>query len=424
MAMLMCSRPRFARRPFAAVLACGVSLFLAGCGGGSTSTVAPPGQPSTQGTCITTASISPPLHTQGADIIDRNNRRVKLVATNWYGAEESDFVAAGLEIADVNQIASEIKCLGFNSVRLPWSNQMYETNPVVSDAAVSANPSLKGKHALDVFDAVVSALTAQGLAIILDNHVSIAGWCCNNSDGNQLWYNATYPESRWIADWQGMAAHYKSQPLVIGADLRNEPRATATWGGDPSTDWHAAAQRGGNAVLTTNPNLLVFVEGISYAGDLTGVAQLPVVLAFSNQLVYEAHEYQWYGATMSATQLQQRLDQRWGYIRTPEQSYTAPVWLGEFGTCHTNPNCLTNTALNSQGLWFSSLIQYMKSTDIDWSYWAVNGTEARATGAGGTRILGAEETYGVLNMTWSGPSGPSPTPTLLQTLQGIMPASH
>jgi Cellulase (glycosyl hydrolase family 5) len=31
------------------------------------------------------------------------------------------------------------------------------------------------------------------------------------------------PESTWIADWKALAARYKGNPTVIGADLHNEP---------------------------------------------------------------------------------------------------------------------------------------------------------------------------------------------------------
>jgi endoglucanase len=226
-----------------------------------------------------TSSIALPLHTEGRWIVDANGNRVKLRSVNWYGAEEQDFVPAGLEIETIQNIAHLIKTMGFNSVRLPWSNQMYESNPKITDQRVlAANPNLIGKHALDIFDDVVHALANEGLLIILDNHMSNADWCCSNNDGNALWYNQDYPESSWIADWKGMAARYANIPEVIGADLRNEPRADATWGGPEPTDWRAAAQRGGNAVLKVNPKLLIFVEGINYALDLTGVANLPVVL--------------------------------------------------------------------------------------------------------------------------------------------------
>jgi len=32
-------------------------------------------------------------------------------------------------------------------------------------------------------------------------------------------------------------------------------------GANPKLDWHAAAERGGNAVLAVNPLLLIMVEG-------------------------------------------------------------------------------------------------------------------------------------------------------------------
>src|SRR5260370_19994419 len=162
---------------------------------------------------------------------DENTRHVKLKGVNWYGAEEQDHGVAGLEIADLNQIAGKIKALGFNSVRLPWSNELYETNPPVSDIVVAANPQLKGLHAMEVFDSVVNALANQGLLIILDNHVSTADWCCSNTDGNQLWYNSQYPQTAWLADWQGIAGRYRAQPTVGAVDLRHEHRATTTRAG-------------------------------------------------------------------------------------------------------------------------------------------------------------------------------------------------
>jgi hypothetical protein len=102
-----------------------------------------------------------PLHTDGHWIVDRSGNRVKLDSVNWYGAEEEDFVPAGLELASLDSIAGQIKCMGFNSVRLPWSNQMVETNPVVSDYALAANPQFDGAQAMDVFDAAVNGAGAR-----------------------------------------------------------------------------------------------------------------------------------------------------------------------------------------------------------------------------------------------------------------------
>jgi endoglucanase len=83
-----------------------------------------------------------------------------------------------------------------------------------------------------------------------------------------------------------MAARFSTIPQVIGADLRNEPRGAAAWGGsDPSVDWQAAAELGGDAVQSADPRLLIFVEGVDFATDLSGVASLPVTLNVPDQVV-------------------------------------------------------------------------------------------------------------------------------------------
>lgn len=352
-----------------------------------------------------------PLHTAGQYIVDSNGYRVRLNAFNWYGTESTDYVVAGLQTESLQNIVSEIKSLGFNTVRLPWSNQMYESNPVVGDYALAANPSLEGENALTIFDQVISALTNAGIMVILDNHSSNAEWCCSTSDGNTLWYNSSYPETSWINDWEGMVQRYASNPYVIGADLRNEPRGTATWGGSASTDWHAAAQRGGKAIQTVNSTLLIFAEGVSYAGDLSGVASLPVSLTVANHIVYEAHDYgYWYSHLTGMGNYESKINPKWGYLITGNNPQ--PFWIGEFGTCNTSDTCVSSSNNADNGYWFNLITTYLHAHNVDWSYWAINGTQA--TGAG--RTWGVAESYGVLNASWNG----SALPALTSSLQTLM----
>lgn len=337
-----------------------------------------------------------PLHTAGPYIVDSNGYRVRLNAFNWYGSESTDYVVAGLQKASLQSIVTEIKSLGFNAVRLPWSNQLYESNPVVESYALTANPSMEGENALTILDQVISALTSAGIMVILDNHTSNAEWCCGD-DGNTLWYNSSYPETSWIADWKGMATRYQSNTLVIGVDLRNEPRVNATWGGSSTTDWHAASERGGNAVLGVNPNLLVFVEGISYAGDLSGVSSLPVALNVANRLVYEAHDYgNWHSGLTGYSDYKNVITPKWGYLVTGTSP--KPFWIGEFGTCNTASTCVNSSSNADLGYWFNFVTTYLQAYNLDWSYWAINGTQS----AGSGRTYGAAETYGVLNTSWNG----------------------
>jgi len=361
-----------------------------------------------------------PLQASSRWILDANGKRLKLVAVSWYGTDSPDYVVAGLDHVRLDDLAAEIRALGFDAVRLPWSNEMFESDPPVAAARLAANPALQGKRALDVLDAVIAALAHQGLVVILDNHVSTADWCCSDSDGQGLWYTPAYPESSWIADWQGMAARYATQPAVIGADLRNEPRpangVTPTWGGtDPTTDWRGAAQRAGNAVLGVAPSWLIFVEGLNYSADFTGAYTNPIALALPGRLVYTPHDYASYHPGLTSyADLKTALGDAWGFLLVQGQPYTAPVWLGEFGTCHTSASCVDDTA--GQGLWFAGIRMYLTEADIDWSYWPLNGTEATGT----SRTLGAEDSYGVLDPAWTQPA----LPALTSALQAIEPVTQ
>lgn len=250
-----------------------------------------------------TAASSPasyPLHASGRWIENTSGQRVKLASVNWDGFESKEYVAGGLEHQSINSIASWIASNGFNSVRIPWSNEMYEKNPVVDSKYLTANPILDGEHALQILDTVINTLGEHGLMVILDNHTTDAGWCCSTTDGNGLWYQPTadlpgFSESQWLADWRGMAARYQNNTFVVGAELRNEIRESdgvkPAWGGGQPSDWLAGAERGGNAVLGANPNLLIFVDGLNYSTDFTGVRQAPVVLTSPGHVVYAPHAY-------------------------------------------------------------------------------------------------------------------------------------
>ncbi len=330
-----------------------------------------------------------PLHTSDYQILDVQNSPVRLKSVNWYGFDQKEFVAGGLDHAPLATIVGLIKSMGFNSVRLPWANETLEKNPIVVDYAIKANPQFRGKHAMEVLDAVIDALAKAQIMVILDNHVSRADWCCKDDDGNGLWYSNAYPESAWLADWMTIVRRYRKQPWVVGVDLRNELRSGAAWGGtDKKLDWHAAAQRGGNAVLTVNPRLLVMVEGPQYSTDFRGAEQLPIIFKVPNRAVYSPHAYS-FGAQQQPNyaELKQAFDERAGFLlhTTP----AIPLWIGEFGTCQT----LTPCEGDPKGTWIRGFVRYVKEhPELGWSYWALNGTQS----SGVSRKYDALEAFGLL----------------------------
>jgi endoglucanase len=329
---------------------------------------------------------APPLHTSSHQILDQSGKPLRLTSVNWYGFDEKEYVVGGLDHAPLATIIQEIVGLGVNSVRLPWANETLEKNPRVPDYAVKANPQFRGKRAMEIMDAVIRALADARIMVILDNHVSRADWCCSEKDGNGLWYNAEYPETAWLRDWQKIVRRYKNEPWVVGADLRNELRNGAAWGGsDPKFDWHAAAERGGNAVLAANPRLLIMVEGPEYSTNFAGFDKLPVRLKMADRLVYSPHAYNIDRHPFASyDELKQVYDARAGFLLHVEPG--VPLWVGEFGTCQT-----LDCGANSD--WFVMYIRYMKENSLAWSYWPLNGTQSSGEG----RKYDTVESYGLLS---------------------------
>jgi endoglucanase len=335
-------------------------------------------------------------HTSGNQILDSNNQPVRIAGINWYGFETTDHVIHGLWAKDYKAILNTIKSNGYNTIRIPLSDEMVQSNPVPTNLSFNngapINTDLQGLTSLQILDKIIAAAGTIGLRVILDNHRSEAG---NSAEASGLWYTTAFPETTWINDWILLTNRYLNNTTVIGMDLRNEPHnATsggACWGcGTTTNDWRLAAERAGNAVLAANPHLLIFVEGTDcfngdcdwWGGNLQGVTQFPVVLNVPNQLVYSAHDYgptvfqqPWFNSTTTTASLQAQWTKEWAFIHN---NNIAPLWLGEFGTGNTAPD-VQNTAAGSEGQWFSNLVQFIGARpSMSWTYWALNGEDSLA----------------------------------------------
>ncbi|KAK4191768.1 glycoside hydrolase superfamily [Podospora australis] len=316
-----------------------------------------------------------PLQTKGRDIVDQNGNRFKLSSVNWYGASDELFIPGGLDIQHRDMIANTIKKLGFNSVRMPYSDEMVMTNPTVLPHLLTANPDLIGKRALDIFVASVEALTDAGLAVIINNHITSAVWCCGADPCDAGWANdhlgplcrVKQTEEQWIEHWETVMERFLENPLVIGADLRNEVRGL--WGTMPWDKWATAAEKCGNKLLKLKKDWLIIVEGTESANHLRYVGKRPVVLDVPNRVVYSAHVYSWSGWGSSEGRYSKRtyasfvdaMRTNWAYLVEDD---IAPVWIGEFGA----PN---HPGQGDANYW-ANLMRYLKAIDADFGYWAVN----------------------------------------------------
>lgn len=310
------------------------------------------------------------LHTSGNQILDASGKVVGLGGLNWFGFETDIRAPHGLWQRNWQDMLDQIHKLGYNVIRLPFSNAMLAPDAMPTGIDYQKNPDLVNLSALEVMDRIIAGAGARDLRVILDDHRSTPG---GGPESNGLWYTTSYPESRWIDDWKMLARRYKGNDTVIGMDLRNEPFG-ACWGcGDPSKDWRLAAEKAGNAILSVNPNLLVIVEGIGtyngqstwWGGNLMGVKDYPVALHVPNRLVYSAHEYPgsmypqpWFSDPSYPNNLPAVWDKYWGYLAA-----NTPILIGEFGT---------RLQTDKDRQWFQKFGSYIQAKHLNWTFWSLN----------------------------------------------------
>ncbi|KAJ7799742.1 glycoside hydrolase superfamily [Mycena olivaceomarginata] len=340
-----------------------------------------------------------PLSTRGRYVVDANGNRFRLQGGNWHGGsgtytgsgdinddanhhagENSHTMPLGLQYVPIDQIIDSFLEMGINTIRLQFSNQMLHDTTPIQDAWVAANPQFKGFTPLQVYDAVIQALTARGIAVIVNNHTNTSIWCCG-VDGNERW-NESQSISTWISDWLFVVNRYKSNKRVVGADLYNEVRrdilTDPDWGNGDNADWQSASQQAADQIQQANPDILIIVEGINWTGlpvdglphgrpTLTPVSGLSHTLLVSHKLVYSAHFYSYTGPNHSgATGIGETTDPRYRDL-TQHGPLQRDDQLCLFGVAGRGEN------IDSDKVWFQNYVDFLVQTDADFAFWPLVG---------------------------------------------------
>jgi len=311
------------------------------------------------------------LHAEGNKIVDSNGNRVILTGINWFGLETESFAPHGLWARNLDSILDQIQELGFNTIRLPYSNELLNPSSLPNSINYDLNPDLVGLSGVQIMDKIIEGAGARGIRVILDRHRP------DSHAQSELWYTNEYDEERWIADWVMLAERYNQNDTVIGMDLHNEPHGAATWGtGDMTTDWRLAAERAGNAILAANPNLLIVVQGVEqyegdwywWGGNLSGAGDYPVRLDQPDRLVYSTHVYgpgvypqPWFSDPEFPENLPEIWESHWAYLI---HENIAPIIVGEFGG--------RSVGDDPEGIWQRALVSYLRDNNLSYFYWTLN----------------------------------------------------
>jgi len=250
--------------------------------------------------CPAERLVSPrrlPLHTRGGAVVDQQGCVVAFACVNWYGAHMELFSVDGLHKQPLDRIVQRIVSLGFNCVRLPFSLQLLYEDPVVPEIALAANAGLKGIRAMALLDLSIKRMTDAGLMVVLNNHNSAAGWCCDGSSEEGMWHTSRYPMQAWLEGIARMGARYRGNALVVAFDIRNEIHDVGdvklTWGtsDDETRDWRVASTKGAQVLQEVSPDILVILTGLCYGHELRAMRRAPPKLKLPNKLVYTSHAY-------------------------------------------------------------------------------------------------------------------------------------
>jgi endoglucanase len=369
------------------------------------------------------------LHGIGAQLYTAWNAPVTLKAVNWYGFEYAPFVPDGLNRQPLDTILATMRGLGFNALRITFADATVQRNPIVTKG-LAANPALRGLHALDIMQRLIEHAHTYGLRVILCNSRSEAGRGPERLSG--LWYTNKYSATVWFNDWIELARRFHNDSAFTGADLRNEPHIKGAtfdvnayfhkgplWGAYNGKhyydrDWQYTAQGMGNTLLAIDPHLLIIVEGVQmylqpdskvltgglWGSNLAGVKYDPIVLSRPGQLVYSVHEYgpnmwqgDWFTPHTTYASLAARWNALWGYLLTASKHLRAPVFVGEFGTCHQYWACVSSNQGWKQGFWFKSFVRYLHAhPQVGWAYWSLN--------PDGPYLKQQVNYYSVVSMNW------------------------
>ncbi|MBK9924832.1 MAG: cellulase family glycosylhydrolase [Anaerolineales bacterium] len=352
---------------------------------------------------------------------------------------------------------AEFKAMGINVVRLPLVTQtLTGTDPQGMAPYLKNTESVRIANSRLALETVIKELDAAGIYVLLDIHScsNYVDWRKGRLDARPPWVDATrenydfkredsscaatnnpstvtriqaYDETKWLADLRTLAGLSSSLGVsnILGIDIFNEPW-DYTW-----TEWKTLSEHAYTAINEVNPNILIFVEGISATagnqdGTPTTITQVPyggrivpnwggnLYEAGANppnipkdRLVFSPHVYgpsvfvgqqfadpaqpacaglegDAFGdakcnIVINPTLLRQGWDDHWGYLKA--QGYA--VVIGEFGGNMDWPKgkanlrdqarygYLTDNTTDEQ--WQNAFVDYLIEKGIaDTIYWSIN----------------------------------------------------
>jgi endoglucanase len=302
---------------------------------------------------------------------------IKLFGLNWFGLETTNHVLHGLWTGrGLANFLKDIKSKGFTALRFPVGPETINPGFAISGGPGNGDdaPALMGKDGRTALEYALAKAQAAGIFVLVDFHT-----CNPASIGAGLPDGPIscpgYSLDKWIADLKTLATLSLTFTNMVGIDLDNEPHGL-TW-----ATWSNLASQGGQAVLSVNPKLTIWVEGVGNASvsgglganwgqNLFEAVAIPGVPA--NRLVFTPHSY---GPSVSVqsyfndASYPANMPGIWDTLFGHLVGQGFAVVPGEFGGHYTT----SGTPAQNDKLWQDSYVSYLLSKGMTNNfYWVLN----------------------------------------------------
>ena len=240
---------------------------------------------------------------QNGKLYDAGGNEIQLRGISHYGFNATILQPQFLWAMGWKEQIAQMKSLGFNAIRVPFvPDTLYNTTPVdqLSYLDAGRNPEFIGKTPLQALDLWMAEADRQGMYVLLDFHSvskqrQYQTWFVSNPADFGLMYNGqAYTADNWRRDLVFVAKRYANLPHFFAIDVDNEPNGVVRWSaGDPNmTDvanyWKPATESAAAAILAANPNLLIFVQGIT--ANFDGVERTDIALNWGENFQPQAYQ--------------------------------------------------------------------------------------------------------------------------------------
>jgi hypothetical protein len=322
--------------------------------------------------------ITGPLHTDGVHFANASNQHIRLIGVDLANGH-----------TDAATIGANVAGWGMNMVRVVVDWEHLEPTaptgfPLVHTWDDAYLAEVKAK---------VDGLTQQGIGVVLDMHQykwsSVFGgsgmpaWlypnhmqlddpqakCAFFSDRKQP-MTPIAPQEGFIAAWNHLLTAFATDPMVVGADLLNEPTGNAHNCPFATFDPEGFYVRVAQAVRANKPDVLLLVEDNAYESFL-GTHQFFLSDEFPHKMAAAGLSnwgYSWHFYPNPYAEGQPLLDQH----ITRASTWNVPLWIGEFNPkvgstdgSHATPNPHWQSDLTQMMAYFKA----NPSFRLSWSLW-------------------------------------------------------